>query len=228
LNPGPTNEDIVTPPYLVRWFEADAQSLLDADETAWNAPETLAWGADPFRTACRLLGTVEALYVRFDVSDVAPWHTLTVRDDHLWNEEVVEIFIDPLLTGRDYVEIEINPANTVCDLIVRHPWPALDSDPSWHFPGLDTRVRPWRAAGSGPDGWTAVARLPWTGFAGVSPALVLPPAPGDAWRFNVFRIKRPHGPSRPDQDVVYAAWSPTGGPSFHVPGAFRPCVFAAR
>jgi hypothetical protein len=218
----------VTPPYIVPWCDSDPRLLLEADDLAWAAPETLTWGPDPFRTACRLVGTTEAMYVRFDVSDVAPWHTLTTRDDRLWNEEVVEIFIDPLMTGRDYVEIEINPANIVCDLIVRHPWPALESDPSWHFPDLETRVRPWRAAGSGPDGWTAVARLPWTGFAALSPSLALPPAAGDVWRFNVFRIKRPGGPSRPDEGVVYAAWSPTGGPSFHVPTAFRPCVFAAR
>ena len=29
------------------------------------------------------------------VADDRPWHTLTARDDRLWNEEVVEIFIDP-------------------------------------------------------------------------------------------------------------------------------------
>jgi hypothetical protein len=218
----------VTSPYLVPSCDAEPRALLDGEAPAWSAPERLVWGPDPFRTTCRLTATAEAFYVRFDVSDVAPWHTLTTRDDRLWNEEVVEIFIDPLGSGRDYVEIEINPANIVCDLIVRHPWPALDSDPAWHFPDLETRVRPWRDTGSGPDGWTAVARLPWTGFAAVSPALVVPPAPGDSWRFNVFRIKRPRGPSHPEDDVIYAAWSPTGGPSFHAPAAFRPCVFAAR
>lgn len=216
------------PPYLVPWCDAARRALLDADDTSWSRPEPIVWGPEPFRTACRLLGTAEALYVRFDVSDVAPWHTLTLRDDRLWNEEVVEIFIDPLMDGRDYVEIEINPANVVCDLIVRQPWPALDSDPSWHFPDLETRVRPWRSAGSGPDGWTAVARLPWAGFAAACPTVDLPPPPGESWRFNVFRIKRPGGPERPDADVIYAAWSPTGGPSFHVPAAFRPCVFAGR
>ena len=52
-----------------------------------------------------------------------------------------------------------------------------------------------------------------------------PPKPGDEWRFNVYRIKRPKGPTRPNDDAVYNAWSPTGGPSFHVPAAFGVMAF---
>ncbi len=53
----------------------------------------------------------------------------------------------------------------------------------------------------------------------------IPPAAGDAWRFNVFRIKRPNGPMRPKDGAILAAWSPTGTPSFHVPAAFQALTF---
>ena len=58
------------------------------------------------------------------------------------------------------------------------------------------------------------------------PRYALPPKVGDRWRFNVFRIKRPHGPSEPEREAVYAAWSIPSGPSFHDPAAFRDFVFA--
>jgi hypothetical protein len=54
----------------------------------------------------------------------------------------------------------------------------------------------------------------------------VPPAAGDAWQFNVFRIKRPHGPAEPEREAVYAAWSTPDGPSFHEPAAFRRMEFS--
>ena len=54
----------------------------------------------------------------------------------------------------------------------------------------------------------------------------MPPAAGDRWHFNVFRIKRPNGPAEPERDAVYAAWSTPAGPSFHEPAAFRVMEFA--
>jgi hypothetical protein len=53
----------------------------------------------------------------------------------------------------------------------------------------------------------------------------LPPEPGDRWRFNVFRIKRPGGPGAPERDAIYAAWAVPDGPSFHVPAVFRDLRF---
>ena len=50
----------------------------------------------------------------------------------------------------------------------------------------------------------------------------MPPKAGDAWRFNVFRIKRPGGPKAPGEGAVFAAWSVPDGQSFHVPAKFRP------
>lgn len=212
--------------YTVRWVNAHPTDLLNPAHDAWRSASAIEWGADPFRTHFRAVWNVHALSLRFDASDVHPWHTMTGRDDHIWNEEVVEIFLDPHRSGVGYAELEISPANVVCDLVVRRPWPNLLSDPAWHFAKMTTRVVPWRAPDAGPDGWTAFASIPWTDFESLPTRVALPPAPGDRWTFNVFRIKRPRGPQHPDDDVVYAAWSPTGGPSFHVPSAFRDFVFA--
>lgn len=43
---------------------------------------------------------------------------MTRRDEHLWEEEVVEAFLDLDRAGRDYAEIEISPGNVVCDVRV--------------------------------------------------------------------------------------------------------------
>ena len=56
------------------------------------------------------------------------------------------------------------------------------------------------------------------------PALGLP-APGDRWRFNVFRIERPGGKASPEKGAVQVAWSKPSVDSFHDPSVFRDMVF---
>lgn len=200
-------------------------ALLRADEAAWRDVAGLSWGPLPWTTRFRAAARPDVLALRFDVSDERPWHTMTRRDDRLWDEEVVEIFLDPDGHGHHYAELEISPANVVCDLVVVRPWPDLLSEPAWHIEGLETRVVRFQGPGAGPDGWTATALVPWSALRSLPCAAALPPGAGDRWRFNLYRIKRPRGPARPDDDVVYAAWSPTGGPSFHVPAAFGELIF---
>ncbi|HSD65471.1 MAG TPA: carbohydrate-binding family 9-like protein, partial [Vicinamibacteria bacterium] len=153
--------------------------------------------------------------------------TMSREDEHLWDEEVVEIFIDLDRSGHDYYELEINPANVVCDLRMIAPWPNQKGDIDFDLSGLETRVHPREGAGAA-SGWTATAFLPWNGFRSLPSAgrVALPPRPADRWRFNVFRIERPGGPKSPAQDAVFAAWSPPSGRSFHDAGAFRDLVFA--
>jgi hypothetical protein len=211
--------------YTVSPTRASGADLLKADNAAWADVPTIEWGPAPWVTRFRGVSTPGAFFLRFDVYDEKPWHTMTRRDEHIWEEEVVEIFLDPDRTGLNYYELEINPVNVLCDLVVVKPWPELHSDPAWDFAGVETRVVPYRGEHAGPDGWTATARLPWEGFRALPSRVPLPPGAGDRWRFNLYRIKRPNGPARPHDDVVHAAWSPTGGPSFHVPAAFRDLVF---
>ncbi len=87
--------------------------------------------------------------------------------------------------------------------------------------------RPRAGTGGGAPGWTVTAFLPWRGLRGLPSAgkVTLPPKPGDAWRFNVFRIERPGGKASPEKDGVFAAWSPPSVQSFHDAGAFRDLVF---
>ncbi len=213
--------------YVVAAAAGGHARLLGADDAAWAAAPAIAWGQPPFATRFRAQWSDTILYVRFDADDTSPWFTKNQRDAALWEEEVVEIFIDPAGRGVDYFELEISPANVVCDLRVRRPYPALHSETGFDLDGLESSVR---LHGEGPGrapGWVATAALPFAGLRAlpVPEAVRIPPQPGDSWRFNVFRIKRPNGPMRPAEGAILAAWSPTGTPSFHVPAAFQALTF---
>lgn len=213
--------------YRVSRTSASPRLLLPGHHAAWQAAAAITWGPAPYATTFRAVWNDEGLAVRFDARDDRPWHTMTRHDDRIAEEEVVEIFLDPLRTGRDYAEVEISPSNVVTDLFVRKPWPNLTSERAWNWEGLESTVIPGSAFGLPAGSWCAVAWLPWSGLHAMTPLMapLVPPRSGDHWRFNVFRIKRPHGPAEPERDAVYAAWSVPDGPSFHVPAFFRDFVF---
>jgi hypothetical protein len=218
------------PSYAVTTTTADTAALLAAEEKAWASASGIAWGPVAYETRFRAVWSGEGLLLRYDVTDPSPWHTMTRKDEHLWDEEVVEIFLDPGRGGRDYYELEINPANVVCDLRMVAPWPDKKGDIDWNLAGLETRVLARKNAAGETLGWTATAFLPWTGLRALPSAgrVALPPKNGDRWRFNVFRIERPGGKASPEQDAVFAAWSPPSVKSFHDAGAFRDLVFVGQ
>ncbi|TFG72233.1 MAG: hypothetical protein E4H26_11315, partial [Flavobacteriales bacterium] len=49
------------------------------------------------------------------------WTTFTKRDEHLWEEEAVEVFIDVDDLPDNYVEIEVSPANVLFDSYITDP-----------------------------------------------------------------------------------------------------------
>ena len=204
--------------YEARRVSSEA-ALLPPDAAEWGTATEVVWGPEPYRTRFRALWSERGLHLRFDSEDNAPWFTMTERDDRLWEEEVVEIFLDPRGDGR-YVEVELNPANVVCDLRRLGPGetasdPIGPMDRGFSVTGMQTAVT------TSEDRWIGTLFLPWDGL-----DLSGPPDPGREIPFNVFRIKRPGGPEAPDEGAIFAAWSPTGSPSFHVPEAFRPLRFA--
>ena len=215
------------PAYHVPRATASRDALLTKGDAGWAKAGAISWGPAAYATRFRALWDDKGLFLRFDATDPSPWHTMTKRDEHLWEEEVVEIFLDLGRSGRDYYELEINPANVVCDLRMISASPQKKGDIAFDLAGLETRVWMLEDPKGGTTGWTATAFLPWNGFRPLPSAkgLALPPKPGDAWRFNVFRIKRPGGPSAPEKDAVEAAWSKPPGESFHAPEVFRDLVF---
>ena len=217
------------PRYTVASTRAESAALLAGDAAAWKSAPRIQWGPAPVTTEFAALWSKDALYLRFDARDPSPWHTMTQRDEHLWEEEVVEAFLDLDRSGRDYAELEISPGNVVCDVRMVTPYPNKKYDLTWNMEGLETRVVPFKGDAGRTVGWTALARLPWAGFRTLASAarIALPPRPGDRWRFNVFRVERPGGKDHPEAGAVEVAWSDPHSPSFHVPASFRDLVFAA-
>lgn len=212
---------------LPRWRVPQAPEPLDDDAAvgawAWKRVPSLppllrsdGFGPAIWKTAVRICRDGFGLAVRFDCEDRGAWGTFTQRDEPLWQEEVVELFLalgaaDP----RRYFEFEVSPRGVLFDARVDNPTGRradLQVETAWNCPGIR-----WGAGntgrlhtGAGGEDWWAVLVLPWASLgAGDSfPELL---------RANFYRIKRPQ-----EAPSEFSAWSPTlaDPPDFHQPARF--------
>jgi hypothetical protein len=109
--------------------------------------ETVGGGVPKQPTELRIAWNSLDLSVFFRCVDVHPWATLQRRDDALYNEEVVEVFLDPVGDLESYFEIEVNPLNAVLDLVLRKNRSGYIKDTGWDCEGLRTDVRTTPSAG---------------------------------------------------------------------------------
>jgi hypothetical protein len=176
---------------------------------AWSTPFVASrGGAAMIRTRARLAWDVEHLYLAFETSDPDIQATLTARDDPVYREEALEIFIDAGATGRDYVELQASPRGTLFDA-------AFSGGPRRNMRvGFDAAYRvavhldgTLNDAGDRDQGWTSEWAIPLRSLSGARVD------PGRPWRINLFRVAKDRAGGRQISDE--SAWSPPLMGDFH-------------
>lgn len=188
---------------LAAWTWAGAATL---------PPFTLADGSGQAQqqTVAQVCYNNATLFVRFDCDDRDIWGTYTQRDDPIYNEEVVEVFIGPgEATPVNYYEFEVSPNGVMLDLTVHSPngnRDGLVANFDWDCPGLR-----WVAGrDDAAPHWWAVMAIPWASI-GADPTPNPSPEKGGElllpkrWRANFYRIERPRDGAAPE----FSGWSPT-------------------
>lgn len=186
-------------------FHRCARRGTEAAESGLSLVENTRGGVAAQATTVQTSWDDHAWHLRFDCVDAHPWAMISTRDAALWTEEVVEVFVDPVGDLESYFEIEVNPLNTVCDLVLRRVASGWRREFGWHCAGLETVVERTER------GWNAEVHIPFTALVEASPR------PGTIWRVNFFRIDRPDGAGGVAE---LSAWSPTLAPTFHRPARF--------
>lgn len=217
-------------------FRAESAVTVDGclDDSAWRkAPpvelrDTQTGEKPRLATTARMLYDDEWLYVGFHSEDRLIWGTMTGHDDPIYNEEVVEIFLDPTGLLTCYYELEVSPLNTSFDaIIVNNAVTAGTRGRGSRFQGFTA----WDPVGfrhgvhiegrlNDPSGggkfWECEMALRFDElFLGAN----VPPKPGDEWRGNLYRI------DIEGELVEESALSPTGMRDFHVPSRFARFIF---
>lgn len=179
---------------VVRWELIEGVQLVDT-----------AVGTRPrLQTVVKMCRTDHHVHIRFECEDDHVVATYERRDDPLYKEDVVEIFIDEEGRGTRYKEYEVSPRNVIFDaLIEKKPDEPPIVYPEWDDAGLKTTVT---AKNDGTLLYDIAFSVETFDSA---------PVPGTEWRINFYRI---------DEDKLgnqqFSAWSPTGRIDFHRPETF--------
>lgn len=185
------------------WSEAQIGYLLDV----------VTEEATRLETRFRACWTKACLHIRYECKDDHVVATMTRRDDPLYKEDVVEVFLDPFGGGRTYYEFEVSPRGVLFDALIHNTLDGnIEVDTSWMAQGFQAEV----TSGTEDDGWLIYdVRIPFADLDDVGA-----PLPGTVWHWNVFRIDDDRDGTR-----HYSAWSPTGKVNFHLPQQFGELVF---
>jgi hypothetical protein len=221
---------MIHPTYLCKRVDRELNLTGKADDSLWATAETVTLN-DPltgapgkFRTAAKLLYNDRCLYIAFQCEDDYVWGTHLERDDPIWKQECVEVFICPSGKIRQYYEINVSPRNTVYDSAVLNGTPEdgrhnLISLPQYDTPGMVTKVHIDGELGvKGAKGWSAEYAIPFTALIGADH---LVPESGDEWRLNLYRLD-----SYEENKLDYYSWAEVGKRDFHRPWMFGTLKFA--
>jgi Carbohydrate family 9 binding domain-like len=158
----------------------------------------------------------DELLLAFHCTDDDIRSTYRKRDDPLYMQEAVEVFLDPDGDQRDYMEFEVSPGGV-----------RFDASFTGRRQGMDLAFNPdSRVAvavggtldrrGDEDQAWSVEMAIPFVEMTGRGRR---PPKAGDCWRANFFRL------DKSAKGGEASAWRPTAG-DFHDLGAFGPLCFS--
>lgn len=160
------------------------------------------------------------LYFVFICNDPDIWTSFTQRDEHLWEEEAVEVFIDVDDVPETYVEIEVSPANVLFDSYIVDPHNIdVAATAAFDLPGIKHAVQvngTLNKRYDKDDSWSVEIALP---FKDLKNENIKEITRSTKMKINFYRLDENQGAER-----VSYAWSPTGA-RFHKPSVFGNLIF---
>ncbi len=186
------------------------------DEPVWGrAIATAAWTSPDGKarpvpeTAAKFAWTPTHLYIGVESKDDDVWSTFTERDSNTWEQEVIEVFIDADGDKKDYLELQVTPANVIFDARFERHRSDLAKARAWNMQGFETAVVVDGTLNQRDDtdkGYVVEMAIPVDQVPGAKAPL----AHGFTWRINLFRWDAPK-----DGRQRAAAFSPPIVGDFH-------------
>lgn len=147
-----------------------------------------------YDTKVKMLWDDEYLYLYAQLEEPHVWGNLTERDTIIYHNNDFEVFLKPFNNSPLYYEIEINPLNTVMDLLMPNPY-RLGGDAlmHWDVKDLKTAVHIEGTLNNPNDTdryWTVEMAIPFRSLSTYSRRAT--PKVDDYWQINFSRVQWQH------------------------------------
>jgi len=176
-----------------------------------------------------MLWDEEHLYIYAKMEEPHVWGRLTQRDTIIYYDNDFEIFIKPFEQQSFYYEIEVNPLNTILDLMMPKPYRfGGDALMHWDVKKLKSAIHVEGTLNNSNDRdqyWAVEMAIPFKSLTTFSRKAI--PRINDYWRINFSRVQWQHevrhgeyarkvkdGKLLPEDNWV---WSPIGIVNMHHP-----------
>ena len=196
--------------------KVNAPILIDGrlDDASWNSAKSIKLSRIGGHKDDHQITTIKALYDDVNLylgvfaKDSDVWSSFTQRDSNTWEQEVVEVFIDALGNKRNYLELQVTPANVIFDAKFKRHRSNLEVARAWQMTGLATAVHVEGTLNKRDDTDTQFS---------VEMKIPIDEVPGGRagvergqWRTNFFRFD-----SLKTKRQQASGWSPPPVPDFH-------------
>jgi len=147
----------------------------------------------------------EFIIFQFICKDKLVISDFTKRDEPLYEQDVIEVFIDEEGLGLQYLELEVSPKNVIFDAKISNDGHGkiTGTDLAWDCEGLHTEVY-----NPEPDVFIYYIYIPSINFS-------KPLVSGKKMTANFYRID-----GQSNGERIFQAWSPTGAINFHLSQQF--------
>lgn len=165
-------------------------------KTGWISIPLLDTSKSSYETKVKLLYSATGIYCLYFCEDRKLTATMQQDFMDLWNEDVIEIFLQPDEKKTAYLEYELSPLNYELPLVIFNEGGKLNSWIPFHYDGRRktrhaTSIRGGeRKAHAAADSWTAECFIPYDLM---KPVLDKPPVSGATWKGNLYRIDYDQG-----------------------------------
>jgi hypothetical protein len=180
------------------------------NKTSWVTIPPLKSGEKTYATKAKVLYSGAGIYFLFFCEDKKITATMQADFLDLWNEDVIEIFMQPDTTMPAYFEYELSPLNYELPISIFNEKGKLNSWVPFHYEG-ERKARHITTVQGGAqksnatiDSWTSEIFIP---YKLIKPLLKDVPTSGTQWRGNLYRIDY-------DKGETLWAWQPNSG-DFH-------------
>jgi hypothetical protein len=197
------------------------------DEADWAQTETtpklvntMTGAPAAFDANVRVLYDADQLYLGYTVADDFLKSSFEKNDDHLWEQDAIELMVDPDGDAKNYFEMQVAPTGHVFDTRYdsrRQPRPF--GDMAWSSKlSAAVKLRGTVNDETSDEGYDVELSIPWSAFA-AGGGDGAPPKAGATWRMNFYVMDAREKGQRA------AGWSPPFVGDFHTLGRFGRVVF---
>lgn len=145
----------------------------------------------PLATKVKMLWDDSCLYIAAQLTEPQIWASIKKHDEVVFHDNDFEFFIDPGGATQPYFEVEVNPFNTIWDLLLTRAYrDGGTSVSSWDVPNLKSAVKVQGTLNDPSDkdeGWTVEMAIPLKALA--TNSRLQRPQDGTIWRINFSRVE---------------------------------------